>query len=255
MIYRFLGLVDEGSVARLTLARPPLNVLTIEMMEELGDALAWAAGQPLLKVLVLAGEGEAFSSGVDIEEHRGEGAKPMLEAFHGIFRALRGLDCVTVAAVQGPALGGGAELAAFCDLVVASEAATFGQPEIGVGLFPPIAIAHYPRRVGPHRALQLVLSGQVIGAAEALRIGLVDRVVAPTRLAETVQAEVERFASQSSAILRLTKRALRATLGLPFDEALAELEAVYQYELMVTEDAREGLRAFAEKRKPVWHDR
>jgi cyclohexa-1,5-dienecarbonyl-CoA hydratase len=255
MVHRFLRLVDEGSVARLTLARPPLNMLTIEMMEELGDALAWAGGQPLLKVLVLAGEGEAFSAGVDVEDHRGARAVPMLEAFHGIFRALRALDCVTVAAVQGPALGGGAELATFCDLVVASEAATLGQPEIGIGVFPPIAMAHYPRRVGPHRALQLVLSGQVIGAAEALRIGLVDRVVPADRLAEAVRAEVERFTSQSSAILRLAKRALRETLGLPFDEALAELEAVYQYELMITEDAREGLRAFAEKRKPVWHDR
>jgi cyclohexa-1,5-dienecarbonyl-CoA hydratase len=255
MVHRFLRLVDEGSVARLTLARPPLNMLTIEMMEELGDALAWAGGQPLLKVLVLAGEGEAFSAGVDVEDHRGARAVPMLEAFHGIFRALRALDCVTVAAVQGPALGGGAELATFCDLVVASEAATLGQPEIGIGVFPPIAMAHYPRRVGPHRALQLVLSGQVIGAAEALRIGLVDRVVPADRLAEAVRAEVERFTSQSSAILRLAKQALRETLGLPFDEALAELEAVYQYELMITEDAREGLRAFAEKRKPVWHDR
>lgn len=255
MTYRFLELVDEGSVARLTLARPPQNVLTIEMMEELGEALAWAGGQPLLKVLVLAGAGDAFSAGTDVDAYRGERAKPVLEAFHGIFRALRGLDCVTVAAVQGPALGAGAELAAFCDLVVASEAATLGQPEIGVGVFPPIAMAHYPRRVGPHRALQLVLSGQVIGAAEALRIGLVDRVVPPPRLAETVQAEVERFAGQSSAILRLTKRALRETLGLPFEEALAELEAVYLYELMGTEDAREGLRACAENRKPVWRDR
>ena len=255
MTYRYLELVDAGSVARLTLARPPQNVLTIEMMEELGEALAWAGGQSLLKVLVLAGAGDAFSAGVDVEAHRGERAKPMLEAFHGIFRALRGLDCVTVAAVQGPALGGGAELAAFCDLVVASETATFGQPEIGVGVFPSIAMAHYPRRVGPHRTLQLVLSGGVIGAAEALRIGLVDRVVPPDRLAETVRGEVERFAGQSSAILRLTKRALRETLGLPFEEALAELEAVYLYELMGTEDAREGLRAHAENRKPVWRDR
>jgi len=255
MAYRFLRLVDGGAVARLTLTRPPLNVLTTEMMEELGEAFAWAAAQPLLKVLLLAAEGKVFSAGVDIEDQRGDRTKPMLEAFHGLFRLLRALDCVTVAALQGPALGGGAELATFCDLVVASEAATVGQPEIKVGVFPPVAMAHYPRRVGPHRALQLVLSGRVIEAAEALRIGLVDRVVPPDRLVETVEAEIERFTSHSAAVLRLSKRALRESLDLPFDEALASLEAVYQYELMVTADAQEGLRAFSEKRKPVWRDR
>jgi len=255
MAYRFLRLVDGGAVARLTLTRPPLNVLTTEMMEELGEAFAWAAAQPLLKVLLLAAEGKVFSAGVDIEDQRGDRTKPILEAFHGLFRLLRALDCVTVAALQGPALGGGAELATFCDLVVASEAATVGQPEIKVGVFPPVAMAHYPRRVGPHRALQLVLSGRVIEAAEALRIGLVDRVVPPDRLVETVEAEIERFTSHSAAVLRLSKRALRESLDLPFDEALASLEAVYQYELMVTADAQEGLRAFSEKRKPVWRDR
>lgn len=255
MAYRFLRLVDGGAVARLTLVRPPLNVLTTEMMEELGDALAWAAAQPLLKVLLLAAEGKAFSAGVDIEGSRDDRTEPMLEAFHGVFRLLRTLDCVTVAALQGPALGGGAELATFCDLVVASEAATVGQPEFRAGVFPPIAMAHYPRPVGPHRALQLVLSGRFIEAAEALRIGLVDRVVPPDRLAETVEAEVARFTSHGAAVLRLTKRALRESLDLPFDQALASLETVYHYALMVTADAQEGLRELTEKRKPIWQDR
>jgi cyclohexa-1,5-dienecarbonyl-CoA hydratase len=255
MDYRFLRVADEGAVTRLTLARPPLNVLTIEMMRELGDALEGAAAQPLLKVLVLTGEGTAFCSGVDVEDYHGDRAQPMLEAFHAVFRTLRRLDCVTVAAVQGPALGGGGELATFCDLVVASPEATFGQPEIGVGVFPPVAMTHYPRRVGPHRALQLVLSGEVIRAEEALRLGLVDRVAAAGRLGETVEAEIARFTRQSAALLRLGKRALRETLDRPFDEALAFLEDVYQYELMATEDAREGLRAVSEQRPPIWRDR
>ncbi len=253
--YRFLRLLDEGAVVRIVLARPPLNVMTIEMMEELNAALEWAAGQAALKVLLLAAEGKAFSAGVDIDDHRGDRVKPMLEAFHRIFRSLRALDCVTVAAVQGTALGGGAELATFCDLVIAADTATLGQPEIKVGVFPPIAVLHYPQRVGPHRALQLLLSGEVIGGAEALRIGLVDRVVAPDALAETVEAELRRFTAQSAVVLRLAKRALRESLGLPFAEGLALLEEIYQYELMTTEDAQEGLRAFAGKRKPVWQDR
>jgi cyclohexa-1,5-dienecarbonyl-CoA hydratase len=253
--YRFLRVVEEGAVARIALARPPLNILTIPMMEELGAAIGEAADRPALKVLLIAAEGKAFSAGVDIEDHQGERVKPMLEAFHAIFRSLRALDCVTVAAVQGAALGGGAELATFCDLVIAADTATLGQPEIKVGVFPPIALLEYPRRVGPHRAIQLLLSGEVIGAAEALRIGLVDRVVPASALAGTVAAELDRFAAQSAAVLRIAKRALRESLDMSFDEGLAMLEAVYQYELMTTADAQEGLRAFAGKRKPVWQDR
>jgi cyclohexa-1,5-dienecarbonyl-CoA hydratase len=245
----------DGAIARLTLARPPLNVLTISMMEDLNAALDDAAARPGIKAVLLDAEGKAFSAGVDIEDHMGDRAKPMLEAFHGIFRRLHALDCLTVAAVQGAALGGGAELATFCDLVIASEKATIGQPEIRVGVFPPIAALHYPLRVGQHRALQLLLSGQAIGAAEALRIGLVDLVAPPDKLAETVEAEVSRFTAQSAAVLRLAKRAVREAAGAPFEIALSRLEDLYQHELMATEDAQEGLKAFAEKRQPVWANR
>jgi cyclohexa-1,5-dienecarbonyl-CoA hydratase len=245
----------DGAVARLTLVRPPLNVLTIPMMEDLNAALDEAAARPAVKVVLLEAEGKVFSAGVDVEDHMGDRVKPMLEAFHGIFRRLHALDCPTVAAVQGAALGGGAELATFCDLVVASESATIGQPEIRVGVFPPIAALHYPVRVGQPRALQLLLSGQVIGAAEALRIGLVDRVAPPEKLAESVEAELARFTAQSVAVLRLTKRAVREAAGASFELALSRLEDLYQHELMATEDAHEGLKAFAEKRPPVWRDR
>ena len=245
----------DGAVARLTLERPPLNVLTIPMMEDLNAALDEAAARPAIKALLLDAEGKAFSAGVDVEDHMGDRVKPMLEAFHGIFRRLHAFDCPTVASVQGAALGGGAELATFCDLVVASENATIGQPEIRVGVFPPIAALHYPVRVGQPRALQLLLSGQVIGAAEALRIGLVDRVAPPDKLAEIVETEIARFTVQSAAVLRLTKRAVREASGASFELALSRLEDFYQHELMATEDAHEGLKAFAEKRPPVWRDR
>lgn len=246
---------EQYDVARLTLARPPLNVLTIDMMREINGALERAAANPSLKVMVIASEGKAFSAGVAVADHEGARAKPMLETFHRIFHSLRALDCVTLAVVQGAALGGGAELATFCDRVIASETATFGQPEVTVGVFPPIAAIHYPTRVGPAQTYRLLLSGEVIPAAEAARIGLADRVVAADRLDETVDAEVERLRAQSAVVLRLTKRAVRDSLGVPFDQALARIEELYQYELMLTEDAAEGLRAFVEKRKPVWRDR
>jgi cyclohexa-1,5-dienecarbonyl-CoA hydratase len=246
---------QEYDVARLTLARPPLNLMNIDMMQEINVVLESLSPQATLKVLVLDGEGKAFSAGVAIEDHIGDRVKPMLDAFHQIFRRLRSLDCVTVAAVHGAALGGGAELATFCDLVIASEAARLGQPEIKVGVFAPIAALCYPLRVGPHRALQLLLSGRVIGAAEALAIGLVDRVVPAETLSDTVEAELAHFTAQSAAVLRLTKRAVRESLGLPFHQALSQLEDLYHYELMATEDAAEGLRAFTEKRPPVWTNR
>jgi len=251
----FVVLAWDGPVARITLARPPLNIMTISMMNELNDALDEAAGRPGLRCVLLAARGKAFSAGVDVLDHMGDRMKPMLESFHGIFRRLYALDCVTVAAVQGAALGGGAELATFCDVVVASESATLGQPEIKVGVFPPIAALHYPTRVGQQRAVQLLLSGQVIGAVEALRIGLVDRVAPAERLAETVETEIARFTAQSAAVLRLTKRAVREAAGAPFEAALSRLEDLYQHALMATEDAQEGLKAFAEKREPVWLDR
>jgi cyclohexa-1,5-dienecarbonyl-CoA hydratase len=253
--YRFIGCTEERGAVRITLARPPLNVLTIAMMDEVNGALDWAAARPGLKVVLFAAEGKAFSAGVDIEDHRGDRVKPMLESFHGIFRRLRTLECVTVAAVQGAAVGGGAELATFCDVVIAAENATLGQPEIKVGVFPPIAALHYPARVGLPRAVRLILSGETIDAPEALRIGLVDRVVPADRLAEAAEAEIGRFTAASAVVLRLAKRAVKEAARLGFDEALAMLEECYHHELMTTADAEEGLRAFAEKRKPVWKDR
>lgn len=252
---QFVRVGSERDAARITLARPPLNVMNLQMMEELDAALEGISEAPGVKALLLAAEGKAFSAGVAVEDHIGDRVKPMLDAFHGVFRRLWALDVPIVAAVQGAALGGGAELAAFCDLVVASDAATIGQPEIRVGVFPPVAALCYPWRVGRARTVQLLCSGEVIGAAEAYRIGLVDRVVPAERLEEAVREELGRFAAQSAVVLRLTKRAVREARCLDFHEALAQLEELYHDELMNTEDAEEGLRAFVEKRKPVWKDR
>ena len=250
-----IGYAADYDVARITLARPPLNILTIEMMHEIDAALGLAAEQSNLKVLVIAGAGKAFCAGVAVEDHVADRVKPMLEAFHAIFRRLRRLPCATVAAVRGAALGGGAELATFCDVVLAAEDATFGQPEIKVGVFPPIAALHYPKRIGAARTLSLLLSGEALSAAEAHRIGLIDRVVPAEALADALEAQVARFRAQSAAVLRLTKRVVVESLDVPFEQALPVLEDVYRYELMTMADAGEGLRAFVEKRKPVWRDR
>jgi cyclohexa-1,5-dienecarbonyl-CoA hydratase len=253
--FQFLRYVDERDAVRITLARPPLNILTVEMLQELGEALEAAAARPALKALLLAAEGQAFCAGVAVEDHLGGRARPMLEAFHRVFRRLRALECATLAAVQGAALGGGAELATSCDLVLAAESATFGQPEIKVGVFAPIAALRYPARIGAARTLRLLLSGEVLGATEAERIGLIDRAVPDGQLADLVDSELARFRGLSAVVLRLTKRAVLDASGLDFAEGLALLEELYHDELMATADAEEGLRAFVERRKPVWRDR
>jgi cyclohexa-1,5-dienecarbonyl-CoA hydratase len=245
----------EGSVARITLARPPLNILTLDAIEALGSALEEVSRRPDIKVLLLAAQGRAFCAGVAVEDHLGDRARPMLAAFHRIFRTLHVLECATVAAVQGPALGGGAELAAFCDLVIASEHARFGQPEIKVGVFPPIAALHYPARIGIARTIQLLLSGEVLPAPVAERIGLVDRVVPAGELEAAVASAVAAFAEKSGAVLRLTKQAVRLAQEDQFDATLSQLEEIYLWQLMQTDDAEEGLRAFLAKRPPVWKDR
>ena len=253
--YKFLRLEVADGVARLILARPPLNILTLEMMHELNGALERVQALAEVRVLLIAAEGKAFSAGVAVEDHLGDRVKPMLEAFHRIFHLLRALPCPTVAAVQGAALGGGSELATFCDWVIASETATFGQPEIKVGVFPPIAAIHYPARIGLARTLQLLLTGEVIGAREAERIGLVDRVVPLGELGAAVEATLAKLRDKSRAVLALTRRAVFEVAGQPFEAALRAVEGLYHAELMATEDAHEGLRAFVEKRPPVWRHR
>jgi cyclohexa-1,5-dienecarbonyl-CoA hydratase len=246
---------EADGVGRITLDRPPLNIMTLRMLEELNEVLDRVAGRAALKALVIQGAGKAFSAGVAVEDHLGERAKPMLDTFHGVFHRLRGLDCVTIAAAHGATLGGGAELATFCDVVIATEDATFGQPEIKVGVFPPIAALHYAKRVPLQQAFRLILTGEIITAADALRIGLADRVVPSDKLVDAVELELGRYRPLSAVVLRLAKRAVRDAAGLDFDEGLAMLEELYHHELMTTADAEEGLRAFVEKRTPVWKDR
>jgi len=250
--YSFLSLEDDGIVARIVLRRPPLNVLHLEMVRELNRVLRDLRADDGLRVLVIAAEGKAFSAGVAIEDHLPDRVGTMLPAFHDVFRHLRTLCVPTIAAVQGAALGGGCELACFADFVIAADGATFGLPEVKLASFPPVAAVHFPHRIGLARTLQLVLSGDVLGAAEAERIGLVDRVVPGPKLAETVEAEVRKLREKSGPALRLAKRAVLHGDGREFESALQEAENLFLEELTKTADATEGLKAFLERRPSVW---
>ncbi|MEW5911874.1 MAG: enoyl-CoA hydratase/isomerase family protein [Thermodesulfobacteriota bacterium] len=253
MAYQHIKLEVGPELATLTLCREPLNVLNIAMMKEMNQALDSLAGRPL-KALLIKAEGKAFSAGVDVGEHLGDQVREMIEVFHGIFRRLDALGLITVASVQGAALGGGCELAAYCDLVVASEKAKLGQPEILVGVFPPIAALSFPRQMGYKKALELIVTGEVIGAREALALGLVNQVVPPEELEQATQALVGKLTALSGLVLRLTKKALVGGLMDDKNRGLGYIEQVYLDELMQTHDAEEGLRAFLDKRKPVWRE-
>ncbi len=244
----------EG-VARITLNHPPLNVLNIPTMKEIITALEGLRGDRQTKVLVIAAEGKAFCAGVDVKDHTADKVDEMVEVFHRIFRLMWSLDIPTVAAVNGAALGGGCELATFCDMVIASEKATFGQPEIQVGVYPPVAVVTFPRLMPHMKAMELLLTGEVIDAREAERLGIVNRVVAKDSFEEELSSFVGKLTVLSGAVLRLTKRAALQGLGLGFEEALDGSEELYLKRLMKTEDATEGLQAFVEKRKPIWKDR
>jgi cyclohexa-1,5-dienecarbonyl-CoA hydratase len=257
MSFQHIIFEKQDGVARLTLNRPPLNVLDIAMMREISTALDGLDDDRSVKVLVLeAVEGsKAFSAGVDVSEHTADMVEEMIEVFHRIFRLLDGLEVPTIAVAGGAALGGGCELALFCDMVIASEKASFGQPEIQVGVFPPVAAAALPDIIGPKKAMEMVLIGDRIPAAEAERLGLVNKVVPPEELKAAADELVGRLAKLSGAVLRLTKRAVRLGSAGGFAEGLAAVEEVYLGPLMSTEDAHEGLAAFMEKRSPVWKDR
>jgi len=253
MSFQHIKLEKTGQLAALTLCREPLNVLNIAMMKEINAALD-ELSQENLKVLLFRAQGKAFSAGVEVGEHLGGQAAEMIGVFHGIFRRLDGLGLISVASLQGAALGGGCELALYCDLVVASQSAKLGQPEIQVGVFPPIAALVLPRLMGYKKALELILTGQVMSAQEALALGLVNQVVPPEQLEQATQELVNKLLGLSAPVLRLTKKAVRAGLGSDQMGALTAIEDIYLNELMKTHDAQEGLRAFLEKRKPVWQE-
>lgn len=255
--YQHIQFRIEDRVGRITFARPPLNIFHIAMMREIDAALGECANESDLAAVVFdaAAGSRAFSAGVAVEEHVAETIRQMLEAFHRIFLTLERMAKPALAIVDGAALGGGCELIAACDVVIASPRARFGQPEIKLGVFPPVAALLLPRLVGERRARAMILTGEPVDAEEALRLGLVSHLVPSEQLEQKAQEILAPLRELSAASLAATRRALDAARGLSLAEALPAVEKLYLDDLMKTEDAHEGVRAFIEKRKPVWRNR
>jgi cyclohexa-1,5-dienecarbonyl-CoA hydratase len=252
MGYEFIETQFAEGLGTIILNRPPANVLNIAMMEEINDTLEAWQGKKDLKVVLFKAKGKCFSAGVDVGEHMGDLAPKMIEVFHRIFRLMDKFGPLTVASVYGNCLGGGCELAIYCDLMVADESAKLGQPEIQVGVFPPIAAQLMPRIMGRKAAMDLILSGRIISAEEAQQLGLVNKVVKEGELEAATNAFLKPYLRLSAEVLRITKKAVTAGLRDELEPSLKAIEDIYLNELMKTHDADEGLKAFLEKRKPVW---
>jgi cyclohexa-1,5-dienecarbonyl-CoA hydratase len=242
----------KGTVARIRLANPPLNVLTVPMMREMQRALEVLEVRPEISVIVFEGDARAFSAGVDIKAHVPEQIQEMLTSFHAVIRAVVSSRKVTIAAVRGACLGGGAELAAVCDLVYTAADATWGFPEIKLGCYPPVAAVALPALIGHKRASELILTGRQISGGEAVAIGLANRSVRYEELDGIVEETLAELRELSPAALSHAKKAIYGWDAIHFDKGLARAEKIYLEELISTADAREGIMAFLEKRNPKW---
>lgn len=247
-----ITLAFQPPVARLTLRHPPLNVIDLAMMEELAQALAEIEGRADVSTLLLSGEGKSFSVGVDVAAHTPDRVTDMLTKFHAVIRALVNSKKVTIAAVHGHCLGGGAELAMVCDLVYTVDTAMWGFPEIKLGCYPPVAATALAALVGQKHAADLILTGRNVSGTEAARIGLANRDLADTELELAVKEAIQQLSSLSPAALAITKKANYTWDSMHFDKGLARAEKIYLDELMKTADVQEGINAFLGKRQPVW---
>jgi cyclohexa-1,5-dienecarbonyl-CoA hydratase len=247
-----LSLGIDPPVARIELRHPPLNVIDVPMMEELARSLAEVESRQDVSVIVLSGEGKAFSAGVDVAAHTPDKVEEMLAKFHAVIRAMIATKKITIAAVHGHCLGGGTELAMVCDIAYTTDSAQWGFPEIKLGCYPPVACTALAALVGQKRAAELILTGRTINGREAAEIGLANRAVAASELANTVNECIADLRKLSPVALALAKKASYAWDSMHFDKGLARAEKIYFEDLMKTADAHEGIRSFMEKREPKW---
>jgi cyclohexa-1,5-dienecarbonyl-CoA hydratase len=245
----------DGSVARLTLNRPEHNLLNETMLRELADGVLFAGDREDVKIIVLDSAMRVFCGGIDVGEYTSQRVFQMLDAFHAAFSGMLEVAKPVICVVNGPAIGGGAELAAFGDFVIATPKARFAQPEISIGVFPPLASTILPFLVGPKFALELVLTGEPVTAERALDLGLINRLVPEIQLQQAVSDLIMRITSHSGPVLTMAKRAILGGMGMSLKDGLKHSMNIFLNELYRLEDSQEGLKAMVEKRKPNWKNR
>jgi len=253
--YKHLTVNKTDGVARITLARPKHNVFDIEMMTEFNAELDLLSIDTELKCAVILGEGPSWCAGVEVADHKPEMVSEMIAVFNGIFERIDKIEVPVIAGVHGACLGGGMEVAIACDVIVAAESASFGQPEIKLGFFPPYAAIRLPQLIGPAKAIEVCTTGRRYSAEEARQMGFVGYVVDDDNLTDTLDRLIGDIRAASPLIIRLNKRAVKKHLGLNFQGALDGVSDLFLNELMKTEDTLEGIRSFEEKRRPQWKNK
>jgi cyclohexa-1,5-dienecarbonyl-CoA hydratase len=255
MDYQFLKIDTTEEVATLCLSRPPSNLLNIEMVEELNEVLLGLRTHRKLEVLIIRGGRDCFSNGFDLAELGGPRTQRLIQVYMRLFESLRMMDLIEVAAVEGTALGAGFEVALGCNLFVAADNATFALPETSMGLFPPIATGILPRIAPRRKAMEWVLTGNQISAAELHHHGVINRLLPVDRFDAELNRFVRDITSKSGPILALAKRAQFEAYYSTFPDAMSRAQSIFLRELMDLEDAREGVRARQEGREPKWKNR
>ena len=253
--YKHLKIKKTDGVARITLARPKHNVMDVEMMTELNAELDLLSVDAELKCAVILGEGPSWCAGVEVTDHKPEMVSEMIAVFNGIFERIDKIEVPVFAGVHGACLGGGMEVAIACDVIVAAKSASFGQPEIKLGFFPPYAAIRLPQLIGPAKAIEVCTTGRRYSAEAARQMGFVSYVADDDKLTDTLDQLVGEIRTASPLIIRLNKRAVKKHLGLNVQEALEEVSDLFLNELMKTEDTLEGIRSFEEKRRPQWKNK
>lgn len=247
-----LNVAISAPVARITLNNDPLNVIDLPMALELQGALGEIESRADVTTITFQGNARTFSAGVDIKAHLPEHIHEMLTNFHTVIRAIVASRKVTVAVVRGACLGGGAELAAVCDMVYTSCDAIWGFPEIKLACYPPVAAVALATLIGQKRAAEIILTGRQFSGDEAAAMGLANRSVAPEELESVVERTLSELHALSPAALAHAKKAIYAWDAIHFDKGLARAERIYLDELISTADAHEGIIAFLDKRPPKW---
>jgi cyclohexa-1,5-dienecarbonyl-CoA hydratase len=248
--------LHDGLVIRITLNAPKGNVLDAAMMTELQTALENLKDQPHVKLIQFIGEGSHFSFGASVAEHTREKAGQMLAQFHKLFYTLAKLSIPTAALVSGQCLGGGMELALMCNFIFVDSTAKLGQPEINLAVFPPPASLILPMKIGQTYADEMLLTGKIINADEAVNIGLATKSYddKEAMLIGVDEWMVKNILFKSASSLKFGVKAGRKIFNEVISEKLDQLEKMYLDELMETNDANEGIQSFLERRKPNWKD-
>lgn len=253
--FKFVRYRVDANTARLTLNRPEHNLLNEAMLRELAIGIEEAGAISEVKLIILDSACKVFSGGIDLGEYTHQRVFQVLDAFEAAFIAMLEISKPVLVVVNGAAVGGGSELAAIGDVVVATPRAKFAQPEVTIGMFPPLAATVLPHLIGPKQALELVLTGETVSAERALELGMVNRVVPEDKLAATVEHLAGMISAQSGPVLAMAKRAVLGGMGMSLRDAMHKSIHIFLNELYGLEDAQEGLRAVVERRKPQWKNR